>query len=119
MKNRSGIMNKLGHCVSYPLVYDIETGLAQSAQLQATQSSFVPVKPFHEGETVITVFWLDNCDINVESATGGGAINTTHMVAFQEETEHTSFLYTHTTLERSKSRRLRINNVSYKVSSKY
>ena len=106
-------MNKLGHCLSYPLTCDIETGLVQSAQLQATQSSILPVKPSSEGETVITVFWLDNFDMNVESAAGGGAINTTHMVAFQEETEHTSLLYTHTNVERTKSRRLKIENGNF------
>ena len=51
--------------------------------------------------------------MNVESATGGGAINTTHMVAFQEETEHTSLLYTHTNVERTKSRRLKIENLNF------
>ena len=64
--------------------------LAQPAQFQATQSSVLPVKPSSAGETAITVFWLDNFDMNVELATGGEAINNTHMVAFQEETEHTS-----------------------------
>ena len=105
------ITNYLGHCISYRLTSNIETGLAQSAQLQATQSSVLPVKPSSEGETVTTVFCLDNFNVNVESATGGGAINTTHMVAFQEETEHASLLYTHTNVERTKSRRLKIGNV--------
>ena len=59
-------MNKLGHCLSYLLTCDIENGLAQSAQLQATQSSILTVKPSSEGETVITDFWLDNFDMNVE-----------------------------------------------------
>ena len=59
-------MNKLGHCLSYLLTFDIETGLAQSDQLQATQSSILTVKPSSEGETVITDFWLDNFDMNVE-----------------------------------------------------
>ena len=59
-------MNKLGHCLSYLLTCDIETGLAQSDQLQATQSSILTVKPSSEGETVITDFWLDNFDMNVE-----------------------------------------------------
>ena len=94
----------------YPLTCDIEIGLAQSAQLQAAQSYILPVKPSIEGETVITVFWLDNFDMNVESATCGGAINTTYI---QEETEHTSLLYTHTNVERTKSRGLKIENVNF------
>ena len=63
-------MNKLGHYISNSFTCDIETGLAQSAQLQATQSCILPVKPSSEDETVITVSWLDNFDMNVESATG-------------------------------------------------
>ena len=100
----SQIINELGHCIGYSLMYNIGAGLAQSAQLQATQISILPVKPSNQDETVITAFWLENFDMDVESATGGGAMNTTHMVAFQEEKEHTSLLYTHTTVERTKSR---------------
>ena len=62
---------------------------------------------------MITDNWLDNFDINVESATDGGAIKTTHMIAFQEETEHTALLYTHTNVERTKSRRLKIKNLNF------
>ena len=58
-------------------------------------------------------FWLDNFDMNVESATGGGAINTTNMVALQEEIEYTWLLYTHTNVERTKSRRLKIENGNF------
>ena len=113
-------MNKLGHCLSCPLMCDIETGLPQSTQLQAAQISLLPVKPSVESKTVITDFWLDNFDINVESATGGGAIKTAHMIAFQEETEHTSLFYTHTNVERTKSRRLKIKKTKFwKVSYKY
>ena len=46
-------MNKLGHCLSCSLTCDIETGLPQSAQLQAAQSSILPVKPSIKSETVI------------------------------------------------------------------
>ena len=53
---------------------------------------------------------MGNFNMNVESAAGGGAINNTHMVAFQEETEHT-LLYTYTTVERTKSRRLKVSRV--------
>ena len=57
--------------------------------------------------------------MNVESATGGGAINSTHMVAFQEETEHTSLLYTHKTgkneIQAFKNRKCKF----WKTSNKY
>ena len=35
------------------------------------------------------------------------------MVAFQEETEHTSLLYVYTNVEKTKSRRLKIENVNF------
>ena len=35
------------------------------------------------------------------------------MNAFQEETEHTSLLYTHTNVENTKSRGLKIENVNF------
>ena len=35
------------------------------------------------------------------------------MVAFQEETEHTSLLYIYTNVEKTKSRRLKIENVNF------
>ena len=42
------------------------------------------------------------------------------MNAFQEETEHTSLLYTHTNVENTKSRGLKIENVNFgKFSNKY
>ena len=48
--------------------------------------------------------------MNVESATCGGAINTTHI---QEETEYTWFLHTHTNVKRTKSRGFKIENVNF------
>ena len=42
---------------------------------------------------VLTVFWADNFDKIVENATGGGSVHTTHLVAFQEQTEKTSLEY--------------------------
>ena len=54
---------------------------------------------------------MGNFNMNVESAAGGGAINNTHMVAFQKETEHTLLLYTYTTVERMKSRCLKVSCV--------
>ena len=39
---------------------------------------------------VLTVFWADNFDIIVENAASGGSAHTTHLVAFQEQSENTS-----------------------------
>ena len=34
---------------------------------------------------VPTVFWVDNFDCIIESVTGGGSVNTTHMMVFHVE----------------------------------
>ena len=81
------ILNKLGHCLSYSLTCDIETAQAKVAQLNAESSSILPVTPETEQDTVLTFFWVDSFDINVDNQCGGGAINTTHLVAFQEKGE--------------------------------
>ena len=48
-----------------------------------------------ENEMVLAVSWADNFDMIVESATGRGSVHTTHLVAFQEQTENTSLEYIH------------------------
>ena len=44
----------------------------------------LPVLPKNNGDTVITLFWADNFDVNVDKQYGGGAVNTTLLMAFQE-----------------------------------
>ena len=68
---------------------DIETGHAKVAQQKSAQGFSLPIQP-KENKMVLTVFWADNFDIIVENATGGGSVHTTHLVAFQEQTENTS-----------------------------
>ena len=102
------IINKLGHCISFPLVCDIETGIAQSVQVQSTQTSILPVKPSNEKETIVTTFWVDNFDVIIDSINGGGAVNTTHMVAFQEMQPEAGITRLYTSVPRTKSRSLNV-----------
>ena len=78
------VLNHLGHSVSYTSVCDIETAQAQKAQLLAIESQSLPLKPATSNDTILTYFWVDNFDLNTETVGGSGAINTTHLVAFQE-----------------------------------
>ena len=78
------INHKLGHCISYPLTCEIETAQARVTQLMAESSSILPLKPNYKGDKIITYFRVDNFDVNIERQTGGGAVNSTHLVAFQE-----------------------------------
>ena len=76
------ILHRLGHCVDYNLVCEIETAQAETAQMLATESGAFPPKPASRTETVLTYFWVDNFDMNPETQTGKGALNSTHLVAF-------------------------------------
>ena len=53
----------------------------------------------------MTVFWVDNFDLNVETC-GGGAINITHWMAFQEVSDKTSVVEENISVPKSKKRRL-------------
>ena len=44
------------------------------------------LQPKYPLQTVVTVFWADNFDKNVDKENGGGAINITTIMAFQEHT---------------------------------
>ena len=98
------ICNRLGHCINYDLAMDIETAQAQKAQLLAETSGSLPLKPITSSDVVLTYYWVDNFDVTVEKQAGGGAINTTHLVAFQEPSEFTIKNVETITLERSKTR---------------
>ena len=84
-RNVVDINNSLGHCISYNLVCDIETALARKAQVLAEKDTALALKPLTERDSVLTFFWVDNFDINIERSSGGGSVNTTHLLAFQEK----------------------------------
>ena len=76
------ITNHLGHCIDYNLICEIETAQAETAQFLANMSGVLPVKPAKPNTAVLTYFWVDNFDMIIETQTGHGAINSTHMIAF-------------------------------------
>ena len=78
------ILNRLGHCLTYNLTCEIETALAEKAQQLSLKDSLLPIQPADIDSYVLTVFWVDNFDIKVETQTGATSVNTSHMVAFQE-----------------------------------
>ena len=78
------IIDKLGHCMSYNLTSKIETTQAESSLLAPTQTALLPLVPATPSNTVFTHFWADKFDLNIERMVGGGSINTTHLMAFQE-----------------------------------
>lgn len=72
----------------------------------ANMSGILPVKPATPDNTVLTYFWVDNFDMNIETQTGHGAINSTHMIAFQEESFSTDTPEQYIQFERRKKRLL-------------
>ena len=59
------IVNKLGHCISYPKTCEIETALAKLSIKQSKELNILPILPVAE-EIIPTYFWVDNVDIKVE-----------------------------------------------------
>ena len=113
------VVNKLGHSISYTKTCEIETAQAEAAladsQLQLT--SILPLKPKSENDVVLTHFWVDNFDMKTDTQTGGGAINITTMVAFQERSSSSAMNH----VQRSKlpkRRRLFIEDLNIPLPTK-
>ena len=70
--------------MTYNLTCEIETALAEKVQQLSLKDSLLPIQPADIDSYVLTVFWVDNFDIKVETQTGATSVNTSHMVAFQE-----------------------------------
>ena len=79
-KKPVAINHRLGHSIDYKFVCEIETALAEAAQVLANENGALPVKPSSDNEAVLTFFWADNFDMKVKTQTGKGSINSTHMV---------------------------------------
>ena len=89
-----------GHCICYRLTCQIETAETCAVQIKAT--TILPLKPNGVDGVVATVFWAYKFDCIVDTQAGGGAINSTHLVVFQEKTLQFSFSNTHVNIEREK-----------------
>ena len=50
------IANKLGHYISYPSTYEIETAQARAAQLKVKTTTILPLKLKGVDDVVVTVF---------------------------------------------------------------
>jgi hypothetical protein len=83
------LLNRLGHSIDYNMVCEIETAHAQANQKISETHGTLPLSPATDEHAVLTFFWADNFDMNLETQTGHGAINSTHMIAFQEESQFT------------------------------
>ena len=100
------INHRLGHIIDYKFVCEIETALAESAQILASESGALPVKPASNDVDVLTFFWADNFDMTVETQAGKGSIHSTRMVAFQEHSQFSVVAKQKVELERTRRRSL-------------
>ena len=109
------ILHKLGHCISYNTVCEIETAQAECALEAPKSNNILALKPILLDQTVFTHFWVDNFDIKVDRIGGGGSINTTYLMAFQEHQSHCQPNINTITVPRKKSRVLFDEDVSVEV----
>ena len=107
------MVNKLGHCINYDSVCKIATAQAEKATILASSNAILPLKPANEGAKVLTHFWVANFDVIVDSSKGGGSVNTTHLVAFQELSENIQRVDTDVSIECSGKRKFLREEVVY------
>ena len=81
------VANKFGHFISYDLCCEAETSLSEASIAKSKKMIILSIRP--EGSQIaLTVFWEDNLDVTVEKTLGGGVVNATHLMAFQEQAHH-------------------------------
>ena len=103
------ILNKLGHCLNYKKTCEIETAVAESTSIRAKEKNILPILPVGD-EIILTFFWTDNFDVNIESQKGDGSIHITHLMAFQELVEGIpNNTNNNVSLPRSKRRKISID----------
>ena len=91
--------------MSYDVCCEIETASSEAAIAKSKETNILQIRP--EGaETVQTVFWVNNFNVNVEKAGGGGAVSTIHLVAFQEQAHHGIKEILHTPVQTSRKQKL-------------
>ena len=85
LKTPIKILSHLGHCIDYNLVCEVETVQAEM-NLKALEEIVVGsnVNETCETEGQLTYWWADNFNQTIETQTGHGAIDTTHIVEFSE-----------------------------------
>ena len=106
------IVHNLGHCMSYNTTCEIKTAAAEVAMLQMTKKDLLPIKPITNDKVAPTFFWVDNFDVTIDRLAGGGSVNTTHLMAFQEKTNDTFTQQQDLIVPKRRSRRLFYEDVT-------
>eukprot|EP00112_Aurelia_sp_Birch-Aquarium-sp1_P005854 Seg1662.1 transcript_id=Seg1662.1/GoldUCD/mRNA.D3Y31 product="hypothetical protein" protein_id=Seg1662.1/GoldUCD/D3Y31 len=75
------ILSHLGHSIDYNVVCEIETAEAELAMMRLSLND-IPQNPARE--TCLKFWWADNFNQKLETLTGHGVIDSTHIVEFSE-----------------------------------
>ena len=81
LKTPIKILSHLGHCIDYNLVCEAKTSQAELAMQRSNQTELTDDDL---SDKHLTYWWADNFNQNVETQTGHGAIDSTHIVEFSE-----------------------------------
>ena len=79
------ILSHLGHSIDYNVVCEIETAEAELAMMRLSLNDDMQQNP--TGEKCLKFWWADNFNQKLETLTGHGVIDSTHIVEFSEPGE--------------------------------
>ena len=83
LKTPIKILSHLDHSIDYNLLCEVETAEAEAAQKWMSESQSLQ----QNQESVLTYWWFDNFNQNVDSHSGKGAIDSTHIVELSERND--------------------------------
>ena len=85
LKTPAKILSNLNHSVDYNFVCETETAEAKKAQsFFLNDGTLQPLEPVTPEAVVLTYWWADNFNQKLESLTGHGVIDSTHIVEFSK-----------------------------------
>ena len=107
LKTPVKILSHLGHSVDYNFVCETETAEAEKAQsFFLNDGTLQPLEPVTPEAVVLTYWWADNFNQKLESLTGHGVIDSTHIVKFFDWSDSTTLTICNVSIPRSRRRSL-------------
>ena len=97
--------------MTYDQICEVETAQAELVQHLKLLSLPLPICPIDEESKVLTTFWWDNFDRNIETASGAESIHNTPGIMFQEESARTVHRNENVSIPKSKRRSVRLEDV--------
>jgi len=94
------ILNRYGHCQSYPLALELETAFANQVQLQ---DCLLPSNIIPDNNKVCNIC-SDNFDVLEETPSGAGTTHTTHGIVVQEVVDNAIIVPKEVSIPKSRER---------------